>query len=287
MPKATSANAGNSAMPSLSEQQQAFSAALTDEALAASPAFLARFADTPARARRRFAAYQRNVRGNWRMALRASYPVLATLIGEARFAALSDEYLTLRPSRDADLNRYGAELADFLGEHPLREALPYLPDLAHLEWMLQEIYGAQFDGAPDLSALSALPAEHQGDLVVRLATSTARAIRSAWPISEIWQAHQHDDLARRDGELAEISLTPSEHLVMVSRLPAGGFFVTRLSAGEAAFRAACEAALTLEEGLQAALAAEPALEVANLLPNWLARGWISAFELPSGARSCA
>lgn len=269
-------------MRSLLERQQAFGAALTNDDLASSAEFLAGFADTPERSRRRFAAYQRNVRGNWRMALRAGYPVLATLIGKARFGALADQYLSRRPSGDADLNRFGADLAALLADHALTAELPCLPDLARLEWALEVVYGAAADGTPDLAALATIAPEQQGDVLLDLARSSALEIRTPWPVSEIWAAHQQVDPRRRDAALAAISPQPVDHLVLVSRSPSGGTSVRRLTPGEAAFRAACLAGCPLAMGLQQALATEPALDVASLLPNWLARGWISGIRLPAG-----
>ncbi|MFX9866817.1 DNA-binding domain-containing protein, partial [Acinetobacter baumannii] len=67
-------------------------------------------------------------------ALRLAYPVCRLITGDDYFDALARRYRAACPSRDGDLNRYGDRFAAFLdGFEPVR-ALPYLPDVARLEW---------------------------------------------------------------------------------------------------------------------------------------------------------
>lgn len=269
-------------MRSLAEQQSAFGAALlsTDEAGQLAD-LLGRFVESPARAQQRFAAYQRNVRGNWRVALGASFPVVASLVGRAVFRDLADQYSLRHGSRDGDLNRFGDRFADFVAGHGVAGELPYLPAMARLEWALEEIYGAPDVRPPDFSTLSAVPPDRQGDVVLVLAPEL-REIVADCPITEIWQAHQHLDQEVRDAALAAIDLQPLRHTVIVSRAPAGQVVPIRLSPGEAALRAACLAGWSLATALEQALAAEAALDAAALLPRWLARGWIADLVWPPG-----
>ena len=271
-------------LSSLPEQQAAFAAALlADAEPVLSDDFWTRFVEAPAQAQKRFAAYRRNVHGNWHAALAASFPVISTLLGRQVFATLAAQYRIAQPSRDADLNRYGERLAGFLAAHALAAELPYLPDLARLEWAIEAVYGAVDDAPLDFAKLKAVPPEQQSEIVLVL-SSAVQEIASPWPLFEIWQAHQADAIEVRDAALANIDFTPQHNIVMVSRHlvgnAAGNVCPIRLSPGEARFRAACQAAESLDTALTAALAVEPQLDVAALLPQWLARGWIVDFNLP-------
>lgn len=265
-------------MPSLPERQRAFGAALLAEADAD---LLEDFVEAPALAAKRFAAYRRNVLGNWHAALAASFPVLAALIGAGRFSALSEQYRAACPSRNADLNLYPERFAAWLAQQPIGEELPYLADLAQLEWALEEVYGAQEEAALDFTKLEAVPVAQQGAVVLVLA-SALRAIPSRWPVFEIWQAHQTASLADRDAALAAIFLTPGEHFIVLSRDQAGMPFPQALSAGAAAFFAACRARKNLASALSAALSAEHTLDVGALLADWLARNWIVDITICEG-----
>lgn len=266
-------------MRALPEQQAAFGAALLSGGDAA---FFGAFVEPPAVAEKRFAAYRRNVLGNWQAALAASYPVLATVVGAGRFAALADTYRHHEPSRDADLNRYGEGFPDFLAVQPIARELPYLPDLARLERAIEaaERMAADLPGF-DFAALAALDPERQGELGLRLSAALAD-LACGWPVVDIWSAHQLADEAERDAALAAIDLRPAPHWVVIARAPAGAILPVRLSAGESEFLAACRAGESLDRALSRAVAVEPGLAVGALLPNWLARGWLAGFTLPEG-----
>jgi hypothetical protein len=80
------------------------------------------------------AIYRNNILEGFRLALADIYRVLETLIGEECFRALAYEYVHAHPSLCGDRNTYGGELPDWLLTHPLARSVPYLPDVARLEW---------------------------------------------------------------------------------------------------------------------------------------------------------
>ena len=221
------------------------------------------------------------MRGNWRVALEASFPVIATLLGPNRFRDLADDFIAGHPSNNSDLNRFGEGFSGFLAEHPLAQVFSYLPDLARLEWALEVAYGAAEEPALDFSKLAAVPPELQGEVVLVLSSMSIEVV-SPWPILAIWQAHQNEELEQRDAMLAEINLVADQRTVIVSRDSAGVVSPVLLSSGEAVFRAACLAGQSLNAAIDSALSTEPTLGIATLLPEWQARGWIVDVTLPKG-----
>ncbi len=73
--------------------------------------------------------------------LRATYPSLASALGDGRFATLALHYLRAHPSTHHDIGQVGRALASFLRVHP-DPARPDLAALAELEWARQEVFFA-------------------------------------------------------------------------------------------------------------------------------------------------
>jgi hypothetical protein len=220
--------------PSLLETQRAFAAALK----------------APADAGMR--AYRANVWGNWSAALAGAYPIVRKIVGEAFFEALAREYARAHGSASGDLNEYGARLADFVAEHPDTLDLPYLPDVARMEWLAHRAYYAADRPAFDPSRIDAL----------RLAPGCA-LLESPWPLARIWQVHQDD----YPGEFA-VDLRSGAQRVLVHR-PNWRAEVQALDAGDYLFLKSLDAGLG--SALQAA-AGDPAFDPAQAPAYWVGLG---------------
>src|SRR5438105_1677644 len=112
------------------------------------------FEGEAARVRRRLGFYRGNVQANAARALRNAYPVCAALVGAQFFEALAHAFAAERPSQCGDLNDYGAEFGGFIAAFPPAAPLPYLADVAALEWQVHRSHYAA-DSAPlDLRELA-------------------------------------------------------------------------------------------------------------------------------------
>jgi hypothetical protein len=148
--------------------------------------------DTPADDR--LAIYHRSALANRRGALAAAYPVVARLVGGAFFDEAAACYAEAFPSRSGDLNAFGDRLAAFLEAYPYARELPYLPDVARLEWAVHESRHSPRGEALDYLALGAVQPEALGEIRIRPRPSV-RLVASRHPILSIWAANQ----AGRDG----------------------------------------------------------------------------------------
>lgn len=140
------------------------------------------------------AVYRANLLAARHRALAESYPVALRLVGEAFFAEAARLHAGVEPSRSGDLRAYGAGFADFIASYPPAAGLPYLPDVARLEWAVHECRhgpdGVVFD-FPGLGRVA--PAALAG---VRIFVHpAARRVASCHPILAIWEANQEG----RDG----------------------------------------------------------------------------------------
>lgn len=152
-----------------------------------------------------FEIYRNNYRQGLARALSQSFPVVEALVGEPFFAAMALTYVEQTPPTSRLLRSYGDDFAAFIEAFEPAAVVPYLADVARLEFALVEAYYASDEAD--------LPVTNQGALGVesQLAwRSSTRLIRSNYPIVSIWQAHkQGDDLTGLDWR-AEVALVVRE-----------------------------------------------------------------------------
>src|SRR5215831_4821759 len=122
-------------MSSLAELQQRFA-----DAIYASEGAMPGFGVSGAGpAPERMDIYRRAIFANYRKALAATYPTVQRILGEPVFASAVDAYVLAQPSTSGDLNDYGDTFGAFLAQHPPVAALPYISDVARLEWAIDEV----------------------------------------------------------------------------------------------------------------------------------------------------
>ncbi|MGB5062201.1 MAG: DNA-binding domain-containing protein, partial [Candidatus Competibacter sp.] len=102
------------------------------------PELLALLDDPPEQRERRLAVYRNNVRHSLLSMLDATFPVIRELIGADCFTAATLMFVVQRPPRAPALYAYGGELPDFLADFAPLAELPWLADVARLEWARNE-----------------------------------------------------------------------------------------------------------------------------------------------------
>ena len=241
--------------------------------LAGDPAIVAQIRAGKLSAARRIEIYRHNVFANLRGALKDIYPVVLAVVGETFFLHAAGQYVEAHPSRSGDLNRFGGEWAAFLGTYSHAAALPYLPDVARLEWAWHEAFHAADAPAFDLAGLAAIPGEEHAALRFRL-HPTVRLIRSEFPILRIWEVNQPafrgemevDWDAPADALLIRRDTTDGV-TVLIERVPAAGF----------AFLGALKKNATLDAATGAALGIDAAFDLQGFLLESVRKGVIGDF----------
>lgn len=137
----------------------------------------------------RVEVYRNNHREIFRNALAASYPVIERLVGDACFAGLAREYTRANPSRSGDLQRYGQDFPAFLEGTYGDTQFRYLPDVASLEWALEEVHLDPDEPALSISELGRFNEDDYANLVFVPRRAT-RLLRSRYPVFSIWRANQ-------------------------------------------------------------------------------------------------
>jgi hypothetical protein len=142
-------------------------------------------------AKERIAIYRNNIFSNYREALSAVYAVVERLVGEQFFRQTANCYINAYPSLSGDLNSYGANFSQFLAAFEPAKQLPYLPDVAQLEWLMELVFHAADHAPMAIEKLAAVPEDKYGELHFMLHPAT-QIYQSSYPVARIWQVNQPD-----------------------------------------------------------------------------------------------
>jgi hypothetical protein len=216
----------------LRDLQRAFAAHLAGED---QPALAAEI--RPAAARLRI--HRHHVLDSLASALAATFPTVQAVVGADFFSGLARAFIVRSLPNQPVLAEYGAGLPAFIASHAAARDLPYLADVARLDWALNLAFHAPAGGRLAAADLAGTPADRLPALQLALAPGTA-LVSSPYPLDRIWAASQPGAPA------APVDLDGGGAQLLVLRRPDDAAFVA-LSAGEAAFVAAVGEGLSLEE----------------------------------------
>jgi hypothetical protein len=264
------------ATATLAALQASFAAALDDPDADAALADHLQPAAANAALHERLGLYRGNVHAARRAALASAYPVLAELTGDAYFDTLALAYARAHPSRDADLNRFGAALPAFVERYETDARYAYFGEIARLEWALHTAAFAADAEPLSVAQWQAIGAERL--MAARLVVHPAcAALASRYAVLAIWRAHQHDDENRHDDKHDEHDAwperidTPSWMLVVRPRWRP--IALEHTHAAHEAF-VALQRGATLDEALECAFAVDDAFDFASQWRIWIEAGTI-------------
>ncbi|MGE0701813.1 MAG: putative DNA-binding domain-containing protein [Hyphomicrobiaceae bacterium] len=214
--------------------ETAFAAALLDPARGAPP--IAAHAC-------RFSIYRNNVVGGLVDAMAETFPAVLALVGEPFFRAAAREFVRAHPPRSPVLVDYGGAFRDWIGAFPPASGVPYLSDVARLEWAWSRAYNAAEAAALPVSALVSLSPHELAETRPILHPSVT-VIVSTHPVVSLWvQSTGRAERSRLDLREPETAL--------VAR-PADAVEVRSIDKATAASLAALARGMTLGEAMERA-----------------------------------
>ncbi len=254
-------------MPRFTETQESFAGAVRRADKALPEGVTSHSADQPTC---RFNVYRNNFYASLIDVLAGRYPVVQRLVGEEFFRAMAKVYVDEQPPRSAMILAYGGGFPDFIESFPPVSDVPYLPDIARLEWARHTAYHAA-DATP-LTAedFAGVPAEQVAALTLTLHPSLT-VVSSAYPIVSIWETNMFDDEVRPVGAQAG----PEE--AMIAR-PHMTVEVRRLPPGAAAFVGALTNGQTLGDAAAHAASADERFDVAGNIAGLIDAGVIIGYQ---------
>ncbi len=151
---------------------------------APTPSFKEKFISNGISVEERLKVYHNNIVGSLTEVLRACYPICENLTGGDFFKAMARAFIFENPPTGGCMHKYGEKLPGFIHRYKMAQPLPYLSDIATLEWALHHAYHAN-DRRPILGSHFTEITEHDLiNLTLELRPS-AHLISSAFPIAEI------------------------------------------------------------------------------------------------------
>lgn len=252
-------------MPALLDIQRAFAGAMRSSDCAAAAKFIA---DAPLSPEEAIGIYRNTFISGAIKALRLSYPAIERLTGADFFAHAAAHFIEESPPRSGCLDDYGAGFAEFLGRFIPAAGLPYLPDVARLEWAVNVALHAADERPLNVEEFSAAIAIASTRLAFTLHPSLS-LLQTAFPADAIWRAV----LAQDDDALASLPLNGGPFFLLVSR-DAEGVQATRIGKGAHDFLSA----LCAGRSFAAAFDAAPSDELPALVAECFARGRFIAYR---------
>jgi Putative DNA-binding domain len=153
------------------------------------------------------------------------FPAVQRLVGADFFEAAAREFIRLSPPECACLDDYGARFPWFVQGFEPAAQLPYLPDVARLEWAVSRALHALDATALDVSRLVALGSAELAE-VRFVAHPSISLLQLSSPADAIWRAVLEQDAA------AMAAVDPGEGpIFLLIERGADGIQVRRLSGG--------------------------------------------------------
>jgi hypothetical protein len=137
--------------------------------------------------------YRNNTLGSLINALLDVYPICQKILGKDYFRQIAMQHVKANPSMSHNLNRYGAGLDrtinDLSGVHDELLSMPYLMDIAKMEWQLHLCYYTDNRQAFRVDEFSQLTSAQQSRVRFILADDIG-LIKSSFDLYAIWQSYE-------------------------------------------------------------------------------------------------
>ncbi len=215
--------------------------------------------------------YRGSVIGGLTKGLTSMYPVCCRLVGEQFFNATAISYIYRFPSLSPDIGDYGADFADFLAHFPPAAQLPYLSDVARLEWYWEQVFKGEDNKSLDIQALSAVNQGKWNDLIFSLPKNSV-LLASPYPIHRIWEMNQPNYEGTEEVSLSEggvkIFLWRKGYEMRLELPNDEEWELLQAFAAQESFGDICYNLITQSSPI----------DVPSLLPIFVQRGWLSGFS---------
>lgn len=138
--------------------------------------------------------YRSSLLANASRALEISFPTLAQLLGAEGMQAMAALYYDAHSLLTGDWGEWGEHLVQWLSQQETLHNMPYLADVAQLDWLCHCIERA---ATPENTAASIAMLDAIDSNFLRLKPTNHLAVMvSRFPLLEIWQAHHASEESR-------------------------------------------------------------------------------------------
>jgi hypothetical protein len=203
--------------------------------------------------RRRIRIYRNNMFANYTDALRQTYATVLRIVGEQFFDFAAQNYVRAHGSRSGNLHDFGDQFAGFLEKFEPSAGLPYLGDVARIDWLCERAYFAREYAGIASQALQRVP-EYQRLSVTFDRHPGTGLLESDFPVFRIWRVNQTgyegDQTVRLDEGGTRVMVRSTDTGAEVVQLNAGEYlFLQQLLEGKTLY-VACQAAMQRQPNFQ-------------------------------------
>lgn len=207
-------------------------------------------------------------------ALADMYPVVKRLVGDAAFSVLATTYVRQFPPQERALLLYGENFPQFIAKLPELSSLPYLPDVARLEYLWTATYHAAEGETITKQEVASINADEFAG--IRLVPHPSmHCIRSDYPIFRIWEANQNEEIE----EL--ISLDEGSSYIILIR-PRTEVEVREVSQGSYIFLCKLQEGDSIDSAYTSATQADASFGLVTFFAHHLFDGTFSSMQKLSG-----
>jgi hypothetical protein len=214
--------------------------------------------------------YQSNAHAVAERALSAAYPVVTAILSADSMAQLARALWHTHPPQRGDLAQWGDTLPGFMANSPQLADLPWLADVARVEWALHQAEGAP-DVEADMPSLALLAETDPDHLTLRLAPGL-QVLHNTFAVVPVVLAHSLPTAAERERGielLGDVWCPQQAECALVWRVGHQAPLTFPVTEAEALFL----------DALLGGCALLPALEQCELdFPSWLPealrQGWV-------------
>jgi hypothetical protein len=143
---------------------------------------------------KRMEIYYNNVIGAIVNALQDTFDTVYKLVGDEFFRFAVRQYIKTEQPSSGDLGEFGASFPQFLGQFPPCKKLPYLEDIATLNWYRHLAYGAKDEPQYTVENTSTLIKNSIENLIL-ITHSSSKLLTSTHPLDVIFSVchdNEHD-----------------------------------------------------------------------------------------------
>lgn len=217
--------------------------------------------------------YRSSIIGAKQKVLTEIFPVCHNLVGKDFFLAMANAYIAEYHSLSPDLGNYGLFFPIFVQHFPPAKKLPYLADVAKLEWAWHKIFSSADNPVLNFQNLAECFSAECGNITFSLPNDSF-LIESVYPIQRIWEVNQEDYRGDQTVMLTENDkyyfLVWRDKLVMR---------IDELNADEWQVLSWMHTGFTIDTICEHANTLLPHLDLIELLPRLIKRGWLVDFKL--------
>lgn len=209
----------------------------------------------------RLRVYRHHVAYSLGSALATTFATVHALVGEAFFRSMAHRFIGQTLPTQPVLAEYGAGFPAFVAGHEPAASLPYLADIARLDWALNVAFHSPASDRLVAADLALIAAERLPSLSLAVPEG-ATLIGSSYPLDLIWNASQPGAPANT------VDLGGGRADLLVLRRSDDAAFLV-LAVGEAAFVAALIDGKSLEGAAEQASHADPSFDLSTAFARLL------------------